>query len=286
MTQPLFIRREKTVKGPFPAGQIAQFLLVGRFKLTDEVSVDREEWKPIKSCPELIPDVLKGDPDDAQAQDRLAAARRWADERRPSVQGAAEEHRKSPESDTTLEYRKHRESIYKRLSQRKDAAAIQAIAVLLLVAASVYIGFSFMPEQKQVEADCKAPPSAGVDWRYCRLAGTIAIKQDLSGAILNSAILTGSNFYASNFKNAILDYADLSVSDLSFAVFARASLKGANLQQADLTKADFTNAKLNYVDFTGAKIKGMKLTGAKLDNAIWVDGQRCLAGSIGACNIH
>ena len=286
MTQPLFIRRDKTVKGPFPAGQIAQFLLVGRFKLSDEISVDREEWKPIKSCPELIPDVLRGDPDDAQAQDRLAAARRWADERRPSVQGAAEEHRKSPESDTTLDYRKHRESIYKRLSQRKEAVAIQAIIVLLLVVASVYVGFSFMPEQKQVDADCQAPASTGVNWKYCRLAGTIAIKQDLSDATLNSAILTGANFFASTFNNADLDYADLSVSNLSFAVFTNASLKGANLQQADLTEADFTQANLTYADFSGAKIKGMKLTGAKLDNAIWVDGQTCLPGSVGACNVR
>jgi len=284
MTQPLFIRREKTVKGPFPAGQIAQFLLVGRFKLSDEVSTDREEWKPIKACPELIPDVLRGDPDDAQAQDRLAAAKRWADERRPSVKGSDDDQRKSPESDTTLQYRKHRESVYRRFSQRKDAAAIQAIIVLVLVVTSIYIGFSFMPQQQSTDAACQAPASAGVNWKYCRLAGTIAIKQDLSKAVLNSAILTGANFYASTFTEADLDYADLSVSNLSFAVFNNASLKGTNLQQTDLSNADFTQANLSYADFSGAKIKGMKLTGAKLDNAIWVDGNTCLAGSIGKCN--
>ena len=283
MTQPLFIRRAKIVKGPFPVGQIAQFLLVGRYKLTDEVSADREDWKPIKACPELIPEVLKGDPDDAQAQDRLAAAKRWADERRPSVQGATDEHRKSSESNTTLEYRKHRESIYKRLAKRKEAVVVQSIAVLSMVVLSVYIGFSFMPEENQRETDCQASANIEVDWQYCRLAGIIAIKKDMSRANLNSAILTGANFFASTFNDATLDYADLSVSNLSYAVFVNASLKGTNLQQADLTKVNFNNANLAYADFTGAKIKGIKLKTTKLENAIWVDGQTCLPGSIGQC---
>lgn len=283
MTQPLFIRRDKTIKGPFPAGQIAQFLLVGRFKISDEVSIDREEWKPIRACPELIPDVLKGDPDDAQVQDRLAAAKRWADERRPSVQGSSDEQRVLSESETTLEYRKHRESIYKRLAKRKDAVAIQSVIVLCLVVTSVFVGFSYMPEQNQRETDCQTSASIEVDWQYCRLAGTIAIKKDMSRANLNSAILTRANFFASTFNDATLDYADLSVSNLSYAVFVNASLKGTNLQQADLTKANFNNANLAYADFTGAKVNGIKLTTSKLDNAIWIDGQTCLPGSIGKC---
>ena len=31
-------------KGPFPGGQISQEILLGRHKLDDEVSHDKEEW--------------------------------------------------------------------------------------------------------------------------------------------------------------------------------------------------------------------------------------------------
>ncbi len=283
MSQPLYIRRDNQVKGPFPPGQISQALLIGRFRLTDEVSSDRDEWKPIKACPELIPEVLKGDPNDPAYQERLAAARRWADERRPSHTPHLPELRRAPESFETLEYRAHRESVYKLLSQRRDVAIVQVVIVFLLVTALIYWGFSFMPQPQEGESQCQAPAAPGVDWRSCRLAGIQAIKSNLTGAKLNSAILIGANLFGSELKQAVLDYADLSVSNLSFVNFSQASLKGVNLQQADLTQADLQQANLSYANLTGARLEGARLNGAILDNAIWIDGRTCLPGSVGGC---
>lgn len=65
------------IKGPFPSGQISQEMLLGRHKLDDEVSHDKEEWFAIRDVPELVPDIFRENPDDPEFNNRLAAARRW-----------------------------------------------------------------------------------------------------------------------------------------------------------------------------------------------------------------
>jgi len=287
MSRPFYIRRNKQVKGPFPAGQISQALLIGRFRLSDEVSIDREEWRLIESYPELVPEVLKGDPDDPETSERLAAARRWADERRPierrEKEGADDDLCRQPESSAVEEYREHRESTYRRLGRRKDVALFQLLLVAGVTVALVYAGFNFTPSREVSDAQCEAEAAPGVDWRNCRLAGMSAIKRDLSGANLNSSILTGANFFAADLHGATLDYAELRSSNLSFANFRNASMKGTDLQQADLTQADLHGANLRYANLTGAKLGGAKLDGAVLDNAIWIDGRNCQPGSVGSC---
>ncbi len=285
MAQPYYIRRNKQVKGPFPAGQISQALLIGRYTLQDEVSLDGQEWQPILAHPDLIPEVLKGDPDDARYQERLQAARRWADERRPGHGEPAGEQRRKPEPHETLEYRDNRESVYRRLRNRREMALVQALVVGLGLLALLYTGFRYMPRTEPPVSQCTAPAAPGIDWRNCRLAGLQAIEASLDGARLDSAILIGSNLFGANLHKARLDYADLSVSNLSFADFGNASLKGANLQQADLSGADFSQANLAFANLKGARLEGSKLEDAVLDNAIWTDGRVCAPGSIGECKI-
>ncbi len=285
MSQPLYIRRDNQIKGPFPPGQISQSLLIGRFRLSDEVSVDKQDWTPIQIHPELIPDVLKGDPDDPEVRERLQAARRWADERRPAHEAPDSDKRK-PETTATIEYRKNRESNYQQLRKRKDVAVIQVVVVILAVAVLMFLGFSYMPKSSVSDAQCDKPAAPGIDWRSCRMPGLKAIKRDLSGAKLNSTILSGANLFGSNFTNANLDYADLSIANLSFANFRNATLKGTNLQHADLTQADFSHANLAYANLSSAKMKGTILKDAILDNAIWTDGQVCLPGSVGGCRLQ
>ncbi len=282
MSKPLYVRRENRVQGPFPPGQISQCLLVGRFRLSDEVSEDRESWQPIRSRGDLIPEVLKGDPKDPAFQERLQAARRWADERRPAHAPPAGD-RRSPEDVQTLEYRQSRESIYRQLSRKRDRTVRQALFVLAMAAAVVWLAFHFAPRQQPAEANCQAPPAPGVDWHNCLLSGLQALNADLTGARLDSAVLVGANLFAGRFDGARLDYADLSVANLSFASFQGASLKGATLRQADLDHADLRNANLAYANLAGANLAGARLEGAVLDNAIWLDGRTCLPGSRGAC---
>ncbi|VAX12788.1 Pentapeptide repeat family protein [hydrothermal vent metagenome] len=280
---PLYVRKNGKVLGPFPPRQISQSLLLGRFRVSDDVSEDRENWVTIQSRPDLLPEVLQEEePRDELAQERLMAARRWADERRPQ-HGNYAELRRSPEPDDLLEYRSHRESVYKNFLQRHEFSVVQALLVLLMVSGLIYAGFHFSPEIQIEQPDCAAAAAPGVNWRNCRMAGLQSLNSDLQGANLDSANLNGANLFGSNLSGASLMYTDLSMANLSYVDFRQAHMKGSNLQRADLSYADFTGADLSYADFSGAKMQEVRFAGARLDNAIWVDGRTCLAGSVGEC---
>jgi len=66
-----FIRRKGgSIKGPFPTGQVEQYLLLGRFVISDEVSLDKVDWKKISSIPQLIPEILIAAKYDETAQQK------------------------------------------------------------------------------------------------------------------------------------------------------------------------------------------------------------------------
>lgn len=283
---PLYIKKQNKVSGPFPPKQISQGLLLGRFKLTDEVSEDRENWIPIQSRSDIVPEVLVADPADEEAQEKLQAARRWADERRPDHGAASDTHQRAAETDETIEYRNHRESVYSRFLSRREASIIQTLIVLALLASLVYASFFIAPGKQIAEPTCDQPAAEGVVWRNCIMNGLQSLHANLSRANLDSAILSNANLFASDLTHASVMYTNLSLANLSYTNFSHANLKGSNLQRADLSHANLSNANLTYVDFTNANIDGVKLEGAILDNAIWINGQVCLAGSVGACNIR
>jgi hypothetical protein len=272
-----YVRNKNKVIGPFPTGQIQQAILLGRISAHAEVSQDKEEWKPLRQCPQLIPAVLRGDASDEHTRERLAAARRWADERRrerrlgeddPDRQGPG---RRAQESYTTLEYRDHRET-----------TVIVLLSVVVLLAAGVYAGFKWVPQQP-AGPQCEAAATKSINWRQCNKAGLQLLNSDLSGATFNSINLQGANLFGSKFSKADLSYADLSNSNLSFTDFQQAQLKGANLRAADLSKANLSNADLSYADLQNAKLVDTVYTHTNFSHAIWVDGRKCLAGSIGVC---
>ncbi len=283
---PLYVRKKGNVLGPFPPRQISQSLLLGRFRASDEVSEDRESWVTIQSREDLLPEVLQEEPSDELAQERLMAARRWADERRPQHGSHADELRRSPEPEELQEYRSHRESIYKHFLQQREFSIVQALLVLLAVSGLIFAGFHFSPETQIEQPVCDAAARPGVNWRNCRMAGLQSLNSDLQGANLDSANLNGANLFGSNLSSASLMYTDLSMANLSYVDFKQAHMKGSNLQRADLSYADFTSADLSYADFSGAKMQDVKLDGARLDNAIWVDGRTCLEGSLGECRMR
>ena len=82
-----YVRRGDKVSGPFPTQVVANNTLLGRFLPGDEVSLDQLEWKPLVSVAELLPPELlelhnETDPERRQwLEERLKAARRWADQR-------------------------------------------------------------------------------------------------------------------------------------------------------------------------------------------------------------
>ncbi len=284
-----YLRKKGKITGPFPVGQISQLLIVGRLSLEDEVSHDKDEWFTIKSIPALIPDVLD-EADAGQQSERLAAARRWADERREERR---EDNAKTPSRKTDgrrhnepaqdVEYRQHRESIYKQFRERPKMAIAKLALFTGILLAILWGSFNYSPLNIVDEPDCSAQPAKGVNWRNCNKLALVAIRADISEANLHSVILRDTNLFASNFTKSRMDYSDLSSSNLSFAIFKQANLKGANFKNSDLRRADFSNANLGYADFRGASITDAIFNGADLGHAIWVDGRQCKEGSISQC---
>jgi len=283
-----YIRKKNKVIGPFAAGHIKQAILLGRVSAHAEVSTDKEEWKPLRQCSQLIPDVLKGDPSDEYVRERQAAARRWADERRRERRTGEEDParlgpgRRHQEPYATLGYRDNREAVAQSLRPSRERFVIVTLFVIVILAASIYASFKWVPEQV-AGPQCDAPAQQGINWQQCNKSGLQLLNTDLNGAMLNSTNLQGANLFGSKFIKADLSYADLSNSNLSFVDFQQAQLKGANLRAADLSKANLNDADLSYADLQDAKLAETTLTNTNFANAIWVDGRKCLPGSVGVC---
>jgi uncharacterized protein YjbI with pentapeptide repeats len=52
---------------------------------------------------------------------------------------------------------------------------------------------------------------------------------------------------------------------------------------ADLTRSTFFGANLENANLVGAVIDGATFSEAYLSGAIWINGRKCEAGSIGRC---
>jgi hypothetical protein len=82
-----YLRRGERITGPFPLPAIQQDFLLGRVRMSDELSEDRLEWLRLSDHPELA--ALGPPPPAGGAQpgerdwgrERFEALRRWADER-------------------------------------------------------------------------------------------------------------------------------------------------------------------------------------------------------------
>ena len=282
-----YIRKQNKVTGPFPIKQLQQSILLGRLGLNDEVSKDKQEWAAVRTVPALIPDVLKADSTDPQIRERVAAARRWADERRGERRdiedkGRAGPGRREPETHGTLEHRHLREAILANNRRQRDKVFGGVVLVLVILGVAVYVGFRYVP-QPLPGAQCESKPHAEVNWSNCNMVGLQAIKVELSRAQLNGSNLLNANLFGANLMNANLAYANFTQANLSFAEMANVQAKGANFIGADLTSVNLSNADLSYANLRQAKLDNANLTGAKLDNAIWIDGRPCAPGSIGKC---
>ena len=291
-----YIRQRGKVTGPYPAGLISRFILLGRVRESDEVSSDGKEWSVVGDVPELIPNILKGDTSDPQFQERLQAARRWADERDRKRRSAREQRPPSGEHDRQGEDRreagiaKPTEPRLVRLSREQELLneAQNRWAVMFIAgAAAVIVGLllEYYKPPTSVATDCRSPPSPHVVWDNCVMDGASLEGRDLSESSLYSTSLTGANLSHVMLKGANLSFAALSISNLEGADLRKANLLGANLRRARLAKALLDGANLSYADLTGADLTGASLNDAKLDNAIWTDGNRCLSDSIGKCRV-
>ena len=84
-----YVQKGSRVLGPFSAGEVGRFLLLGRVRRTDRVSRDGELWEPVTQVPELVPEELL-DLDTVPGWARFRDARDAGDERRRTAPVAEE----------------------------------------------------------------------------------------------------------------------------------------------------------------------------------------------------
>ncbi|MDP2828080.1 MAG: pentapeptide repeat-containing protein [Sulfuricellaceae bacterium] len=269
-----FVRRGKTVSGPFPTQSVTQNTLLGRFLPTDEVSQDKQSWRPLVTVRELLPNELlelqtASDPLQRQwLEERLKAAHRWADQRSVDVVGeddSSSDRRNHTEfSDETARFHHHLLPV--RVSGRRYFIGAGIAILLVLVLVWVVFGESVNPVKVVVQSaksQCQQAARPGIDWKSC----------DKQSVRMRGKDLTDGN----------LSYANFSQADLSGSRLLRANLTGTNLRGADLSHADLAKANLSFSDLRSANLISSNLTGAILENAIWIDGRVCAPGSVGVC---
>jgi len=311
-----FTRRDKQVRGPFPAGMITRHILLGRIVMDDELSLDQCNWHRVSEVPELIPEERLLDLSVPHNQRRLQEAIIRADERNagdrrgnadsPGQQFQRREgDRRAPESEMTLMHRTISTNLAKSLQPEKDKYRAGYFIILLLIA--MVLGLSLTLSKRSpapvINVACSSIPAPSVNWSNCHKQN-----KDLHDVNLASANLSYGTFEGSNFTNATLLGANLEHSDLSeiiafkanlqsarltHSVLKSANLSNANLSYADLRYAVLINADLRGADFTGAdltqavlnkaNIEGAVFEGAVLEKTIWINNSVCQPESLGSC---
>jgi len=312
-----FTRRDKQVRGPFPAAMITRHILLGRIVMDDELSLDQCNWHSVREVPELIPEERLLDISLPENRHRLEQAIIRADERnagdrRDQIEQTADSRfqrrdgdRRAPESDITIVHRHLSSALAKSLKPEAEKHRAGYFIILLLIA--LVLGLSLTLSKRSpapvINVACASIPAPSVDWSNCHKQN-----KDLRDTNLASANLSYGSFERANFTNATLlganlEYANLSEiiafeANLQSARMAHAILKSANLNTANLSQADLRFAVLVNADLRGADLRGANLThavlnqanidganfeGAILDKTIWINNAVCKPESRGSC---
>lgn len=275
-----YIRRDGEVSGPFPTGQVVQYLILGRLEDTDEASIDQSEWQAIADLAEFDRSV-----ETATDADN---ARRWADERRSErridkIDERADADRRRGEGLTEQVSRAAREMLIETFWKIPPKGAKATLVVLGTFTVVIGILILLTPKQDVIVEKCSASPTQGVDWSHCDLAETRINQANLTSSNLMGAHLHGANISNSSFMHGNLQYVDLGHAKVINVSFSEATLKGSNLRQSTLDGINFIGTDLSYADFRGAKLIDVNFSQARLDFAIWTDGRVCKEGSIDVC---
>ena len=291
-----YTRRDGVVRGPYPEKQIGRYVLLGRIRESDEVRPEEGDWVVLQQLPELIPEIMKLPPTDENRQ-KLLLARLREDERRPRDRRDDEDgvcadvrerrtgiERRRPETSETVRHRKLKYQVSH--SGRSNA---ELYRYPLGLAALVVLGFllSYLLGQAQPEEpppNCAAAPRPGVNWNGCNLSGLASQSANLIGAQIRNARLDAVDLSSATLTGADLEYSSISFGNLRNADLSNARLVGVSARGADLRNVRFRDANLAYANLSDSRLDGADLSGANLSNAIWIDHEPCLAGSIGACN--
>jgi len=277
-----YIKQESQVQGPFPNKLIGSYLILGRINLDTLVSQDQRNWSPVSDYPAMVPEVVK-EAGSKQGDRALMLARIREDERSSTATtDEPVDNRREDEEQLMQLHRQIRDDVLKghQSQPQKRLIYLGVFGVLLL---SV-IGFYINQQGDKIKlADCNARAVAGINWSGCNKQGENLRNRNLQGVNFRGAKLQTADLSAAQLQGADLAYADLSRSTLISAQLQSSNLKGANLRQANLQNADLLSADLSYAELVGSQLQGANLKRAVFDHAIWVNGQKCLVGSVGAC---
>jgi uncharacterized protein YjbI with pentapeptide repeats len=124
--------------------------------------------------------------------------------------------------------------------------------------------------RREVEEGARAGKSfAGRDLTGADLSGLALAGADFREAMLEGASLAGADLREAVFADAVLARADLTGTRLAKATLAGANLGGAKLNDAAAEGADLTGIILVKADLSGARFTGAKLGRADLSEAIF-----------------
>lgn len=291
-----YMRRAGHVRGPFPQRQLSHYVLLGRICDSDELSVDREQWRVLADLPHLIPDVMRRSETEEDRQ-RLQMARLRADERRGGDRRTDSERMRADSGerrrisdrrqDEDVDVLRHRELRRGTPDAGRNSGCCpggpQFWALLGIAAALGLIAYLFTPALPAERADCAAPPAAGVNWNNCKLPGYEAAQANLRGASARNVDFTAAHLVAVNLIGADLAYTSLNVADLRRTDLSNARMTGAGLRRADLRGARLSGADMSYADLREARLEGATLSETRFDNALWIDGRTCRPGSVDRC---
>lgn len=278
-----YIKHGERIQGPFPNKLIGRFLILGRITQEAMVSQDKVHWAAVKSYPAMVPEVVKeaGTPEGNRA---LMLARIREDER-SSEHGAEEvfDDRREDEEQIVRLHRQMRDDVLKRYSAQPRKRIVY-LGIGIFCALTLLGVYLVMQGPGSIRlADCGAKAKQGINWSGCNKQGEVLRNQDLRQVNFRSAKLEAVDLSASKLQEADLAYANLSQSILVSAQLQNSNLKGANLRNSNLQGANLSAANLSYAELVGSQLQGAILTQAIFDHAIWVNGETCLPGSVGAC---
>jgi len=284
-----YIRRGEVIRGPFTEAKIAHYLLHGRIKKNDELSLDQQQWQFSSEFPQLLPLMFQDAADDAFQRQQLMARKQWEAQRELS----AKEPRYQPlltdacdDAVETVRLDEHEVvgALASGLGKKKPLnRLLVGLVIFSLLGAMAMMIYLNSPEPEVAGIDCTVSAAPKVNWSNCQMAAARLSNADLSGALMQNMNLSRADLRGSLLMGANLSFTNLSAALLNDADVRQAKLVGVNLSGADLEGAIFDGADLSYADLGGANLAGTRFNGAKLDKAIWRDGRICAEGSVGVC---
>lgn len=278
-----YIKQGDSVQGPFPNKLIGSYLVLGRMTQATLVSQDKVHWSEVKNFPAIVPEVVKesGTP---QGDRALMLARIREDERssQSTTDDELHDERRVDEEDVMQLHRQIRDDVLKRYSERPKKLRLY-VGILMLVAIGIAGFYSTTNNSPARLADCNASAKPGINWSGCNKQGEILRSRNLTKVNFRSAKLNSIDLSNSTLIQADLAYANLSNANLTASQLQKSNMKGTNLRQANLRQANLSGANLSYAELVGVQLQGANLSKAVFDHAIWVNGEHCMVGSVGAC---